>query len=121
MFLEVMSTVSNEMVGETVCQLISEIYFDTFEWFGMEAVAMGMVTDSILHKECLLSVKDIVMEERRLTMLSYTDGHCKCANEVVNLKKKCHEIIQELSAKLEMHLPPFCEESLKDDDSMVSF
>ena len=71
MILEVMSTVSNEMAGETACELISEIYFDTFEWFGMETAAMSMTTDRILHEECLLSVKDIVMEEMRLTMLSY--------------------------------------------------
>jgi len=34
--------------------------------------------------------------------------------------QKSQKIIEELTAKLELHLLPFCEESLK-DDSIVSF
>jgi len=123
MFLEAMGIVSNEIATDTVCELIGEISFDTCEWFSMEATAMSMVTDRIIHEECLLSVKDVVMEEMRLALLSYAEGHCNCASQVAELQeevKRCHEVIQDLSAKLEMHLPPFCEESLK-DDSIVSF
>ena len=85
MFSEVMSGVSNEIANKTVCEQISEINVDMFELFEREAAAMDVVTDRIINEECLLSVKAIVTEEVRLVMLSYADGHCKCADEIDKL------------------------------------
>ena len=127
---EVISTANNEIVDETVGELINEIGFDVFQLFEIEAAAMELVTERIMIEEFSISskeisIKDLVKEEVRSAMLTFTctEGSCQCADEVTRLKKelqKCHEIIQELSSKLELHLPPFCEESLK-DDSIVSF
>jgi len=78
LFSEVMSCVSNEIANETICELISEISVDMFEWFEREAAAMNVVTDRIINEECSLSVKDVITEEVRLALLSYADGHCKC-------------------------------------------
>ncbi|XP_065896022.1 uncharacterized protein [Dysidea avara] len=122
---EVISTANNEIVDETVGELINEIGFNVFHLFEIEAAAMELVTERIMIEEFSISIKDLVKEEVRSAMLAFTctEGSCKCADEVIRLKEellKCHEIIQELSSKLELHLPPFCEESLK-DDSIVSF
>ena len=89
----------------------------------MEAAAIELVAERIISEEFSVSIEDVVQEEFRLAIVSYADGKCKCADEVATLKKelqRCQLIIQELSAKLELHLPPFCEESLK-DDSIVNF
>ncbi|XP_065902324.1 uncharacterized protein [Dysidea avara] len=122
---EVISTANNEIVDETVGELINEIGFNVFQLFEIEAAAMELVTERIMIEEFSISIKDLVKEEVRSVMLAFTctEGSCKCTDEVTRLKEellKCHEIIQELSSKLELHLPPFCEESLK-DDSIVSF
>ena len=125
MLSEVISIANNEIVDETVGELINEIGFNVFQLFEIEAAAMELVTERIMIEEFSISIKDLVKEEVRSAMLAFTctEGSCKCADEVTRLKEellKCHEIIQELSSKLELHLPPFCEESLK-DDSIVSF
>ena len=115
-----MNTVSNEMVNETVGEIICEICSDIFEWVEIERATIDMI---MINEEYLFSVKDNVTSEVRSAMLSHADGHCKCADEVVKLKKelkKCHETIQELTAKLKLYLLPFCEESLT-DNSTVSF
>ena len=68
-----------------------------------------MMIDGMIDEECLLSVKDIVTSEVRSAMLSYADGHCKCADEVVKLKKelkKCHETIQEFRNNRESGIIP---------------
>ena len=113
-----MSTVSNEMVNETVGEIICEICSDIFEWLEIEKATI------MINEECLLSVKDNVTSEVRSAMLTYADGHCKCADEVVKLNKelkKCHETIQGLTAKLELYLLPFCEESLTDDSTVIFY
>ena len=53
LFSDVMSGVINEIANETICELISEISVDMFEWFGREAAYMDVVTDRIINKECL--------------------------------------------------------------------
>ena len=54
-------------------------------------------------------------------MVSFTEGKCKCADEDTALKielQRCQSQVQELSTKLEQHLPPFCEESPKHNSTM---
>ena len=87
----------------------------------MEAAAIEAVAESMISEE--VSVVGIVNDEMELAMVSFVEGKCKCADEVTTLKielLRCQSLIQELSTKLEQHLPPFCEESLK-DDSTVNF
>ena len=51
------------------------------------------------------------------------EGKYKCADKIIALNKEldnCHSLIESVSARVEYHLPPFCEESLK-DDSTVNF
>ena len=123
MLSKALSHVSCEITEETVCELVNEISLDIFELVDIEAAALELVAERVIAEECFVSVKDVVKEEVRSAMLAYSDGSCKCADEIVKLKEelqKCHEKIQELSTKLELHLPPFCEESLK-DDNIVSF
>ena len=123
MLSEVMSTISSKMADEIVSELLHEISFDALELFDLEAAAIQLVADRIITEECSISVDDMIKEEVRSAMLAYADGNCKCADKVTALEEelqKCHKTIQELSAKLELQLPPFCEESLK-DDSIVSF
>jgi len=88
MFCEVTSAVSSDMVNETVAEIVSEIGHDIFEWFDMDTAAVDKVIDRLIHEQCLLSVKDIAMNEVRSAMLSYADGHCKCTSEVVKLKRE---------------------------------
>lgn len=71
-------------------------------------------------KRFLLSIY-VVKQEIELAMVSFAKSKCGCADEVTALKKelqRCQLIIQELSSKLKQHLPPFSEESLKDDSSV---
>ena len=52
-----------------------------------------------------------------------SEGKCKCASEIKALNEElriCRSTIDCLSMKLKEQLPPFCEESLK-DDSVVLF
>ena len=117
---EVVSNVGSKTIKETVSELLNEIGFNIFELLDIEAAAMEQVAERMIVEECFISIKDVIQEEIRSAMLVYADGSCKCADEIATLKKelqKCHEKIQELS---ELHLPPFCEESLKDDNT-VSF
>ena len=123
MLSKAISTVSSEIADLTVCEVLNEISFETFQFFEIETAAMEAVAERIIIEELLISLKDVVVMEIRSAMLASTVGSCKCADEVAALKKelqKCQEVIQELSAKLELHLPPFCEETLK-DDSIVNF
>jgi len=39
-------------------------------------------------KSVYFLLKNIVIEEMRLAMLSYAYGHCKCADEVAKLKEE---------------------------------
>ena len=123
MLSKAISTVSSEIADLTVCEVLNEISFETFQFFEIETAAMEAVAKRIIIEELLISLKDVVVMEIRSAMLASTVGSCKCADEVAALKKelqKCQEVIQELSAKRELHLPPFCEEALK-DDSIVNF
>ena len=54
-------------------------------------------------------------------MVSFAEGKCKCADEVTTLKielQRCQKLAQELSAKLEQQLPPFCEGCLKNESTV---
>ena len=88
------------------------ITFSILELFDLEAAAIQLIADIIITKECLISVDDMIKEEVRSAMLAYADYNCKCADKVTALKeelRKCHKTMQELSAKLKLQLPPFCD------------
>ena len=118
-FLSAVETISLEISAEVVRQLVEEIGINVMEDFIVEAAAVEAVAERIISEE--ISIVDIVKEEVELAMVSFAEGKCKCADEVTTLKKelqRCQLIIQELSTKIEQQLPPFCEESLKDDSSV---
>jgi len=56
-------------------------------------------------------------------MIAFGDGKCKCAEKIAKLEKeiqKYRSIIGEVPCKVMQIVPPFCEESLK-DDSIINF
>ena len=51
-----------------------------------------------------------------------SEGKCKCASEIKGLNEElsiCRSTIDHLSMKLKEQQPPFCEESLKDDNTVL--
>ena len=55
-------------------------------------------------------------------MIRLSEGKCNCISEIKALKEElttCCNTIDHLSMKLKEQLPPFCEESLRDDTSVL--
>lgn len=118
-FLATVESVGGEITAGIVSELVEEIASHVVEDFVVEAAAMEAVAERIIREE--IAIVDIIKEEIELAMVSFVEGKCGHADEVTTLKKelqRCQLIIQELSTKLEQHLPPFSEESLKDDSSV---
>lgn len=119
MFLGIAEPVGRETIAELVSQLVEEVASDVIEGFLVEAAAIEVVAESIINEE--ISVVDIVNDEMELAMVSFAEGKCKCTDEVTTLKielLRCQSLIQELSTKLEQHLPPFSEDSLTDNSTV---
>ena len=69
-------------------------------------------------------LKIISQEAFELEILHCAKGKCKCSEEIKALKeelKSCHATINELSTRLQEQLPPFFEESVKDDNFVLYY
>ena len=108
------------IVGGLLCEVAKETIDEVAAFkSAVEAFTNSFIADSV--KEDL---KIISQEAFELEILHYAKGKCKCSEEIKALKeelKSCHATINELSTRLQEQLPPFCEESVKDDNFVLYY
>ena len=69
-----------------------------------------------------LCLSDIIKEAMELEIIKQSEGKCKCSSEIRALSEElatCRTTIDQLSVKLKEQLPPFCEESFRDDNNVL--
>jgi len=121
-FFQQMEIVCAETISETASQIVEDITQEIVESLEIQEAAVDSVVNRIIIEEVAV-VENICREEMEAAMLAFRDGKCKCAEKIVELQKEIQRywtIIDELSWKVMQLVPPFCEESLK-DDSIVNF
>ena len=121
MFYQQMEVVCVEMIAETASDIVEEIAKEMIESLEIREAAVNSVVNRIISEE--ISVEHIVREEFEAAMIAFGDGRCKCVEKITELEKelqKCRSIIDELSRRVMQILPPFSEETLK-DDMIVNF
>ena len=112
--------VTMKEIGLVVVEEVEQI----FDEFVEEEAAMVTVVEKFVEEHLEFSVKEIVGEEIDLEITRLSEGKCKCSTQIKVLNEElamCHTTIENLSAKLKLQLPPFSEESLKDDESVVFY
>ena len=109
-----LAIITNEIIQETIREAAEE-----------EAIfesSIIMVADYLIFDSVESCLSDIINEAMDLEMIRLSEGNCNCVSEIKALKeelKTCRSTIDHLSMKLKEQLSPFCEESLRDDISVL--
>ena len=116
--------VSRNEIGLVVVEEIEQIFDEIVDELDLREAAVVTVVEKFVEEHVKLNVKEILREEVELEMIRLSEGKCKCSNQIKALNEKlamCHTTIENLSAKLKLQLPPFTEESLKNDESVLFY
>ena len=116
-----------EVVGMTELdiitnEIIQETIRETAEEEAITESSITMVADCLIFDSVEFCLNDIIKEAMDLEIIRRSEGKCKCATEINALKEElttCRSTIDHLSMKLKEQLPPFCEESLRDNTSVL--
>ena len=125
---ECLFTQQVEVVGITELDIITneivlEIIRETAEEEAITESSIVKVADCLIFDCVEFCLSDVIKETMEFEITRRSEGKCKCASEIKALNEElriCRSTIDCLSMKLKEQLPPFCEESLK-DDSVVLF
>ena len=124
LMMQQIDVVSMEITSETVRQQAEEVVKEVLDSFleniALQDAAIEAIADRMISE--VICIEDIVNEEMDSARVSFAEGKCKCADKIASLNKElniCHSLIESLSARLEHHLPSFCEASLKDESSVT--
>ena len=116
-----------EVVGMTELGIITneivlEIIRETAEEEAITESSIVKVADCLIFDCVEFCLSDIIRETVELEITRRSEGKCKCASEIKALNEEltiCRSTIDCLSMKLKEQLPPFCEESLTDDNIVL--
>ena len=111
-------------IESIVVEEIEQLFDEVVEELALREAALVAVVEKFVNEHVALNIKEIVREEIELEIIKLSEGKCKCSNQIKVLNEeleKCRTTIDNLSAKLKLQLPPFSEESLKNDTSVVFY
>ena len=123
-FMEQMEIICLSEIDVIVGGLLCEVAKETIDEVAAFKSAVEAFTNSFIADSVKEDLKIISQEAFELEILHCAKGKCKCSEEIKALKeelKSCHATINELSTRLQEQLPPFCEESVKDDNFVLYY
>ena len=123
-FMEPIEIICLSEIDVIVGGLLCEVAKETIDEVAAFKSAVEAFTNSFIADSVKEDLKIISQEAFELEILHYAKGKCKCSEEIKALKeelKSCHATINELSTRLQEQLPPFCEESVKDDKFVLYY
>ena len=104
--------------------LVQEAVEETQDDIAATESALLGVVDDFVNDGVAESLRSVSKEAFEIDILRRAGTKCGCMAEIITLKeelKNCHATIVQLSTKLKDHPPPFCEESVQDDDFVVYY
>ena len=123
-FMEQMEFICLSEIDVIVGGLLCEVAKETIDEVAAFTSAVEAFTNSFIADSVKEDLKIISQEAFELEILHYAKGKCKCSEEIKALKeelKSCRATINELFTRLQEQLPPFCEESVKDDNFVLYY
>ena len=123
-FMEQMEIICLSEIDVIVGGLLCEVAKETIDEVAAFKSAIEAFTNSFIADSVKEDLKIISQEAFELEILHCAKGKCKCSEEIKALKeelKSCHATINELFTRLQEQLPPFCEESVKDDNFVLYY
>lgn len=109
-------------LGIVINDIIQEIIRETAEEEAITESSIVKVADCLIFDCVEFCLSDITKEMMELEITRRSEGKCKCASEIKALNEElriCCSTIDHLSMKIKEQLSPFCEESLKDDNTVL--
>ncbi|XP_065887592.1 uncharacterized protein [Dysidea avara] len=119
-----MEVICSSEVDLVVSGLMQEIVQQTIDEVTTIESSIVNVMDHFISDFVNEDLRRVSQEAFELEILHRAEGKCECSEEIKALKaelKSCHATIDELSTKLKEHLPPFCEESVTDDEFVLYY
>ena len=107
-------------IESIVVEEIEQIFDEIVEELALREAALVAVVEKFVNEYIEPNVKEIVGEEMELQVIKLSEEKCKCSHQIKVLNEeleKCHTAIENFVIKLQ--LPPFSEESLKNDGCCV--
>ena len=109
-------------LGVITNEIIQEIIIEAAEEEAITESSLVKIAECLIFDSVEVCLSDIIKEEMELEITRRSEGNCKCASEIKALNEElitCQRTIEHLSMKLKEQLPPFCEESLRDDSNVL--